>query len=148
MKHRMRPTILVLTLALAATIAWAGPHFQSATAIRDGSNLVVSFREAGLGNTDVTIQASATVTQQQACFNNGGKNPAAENKRSFTSTESANGTFSPKNGVVSGSISLQPPATGFTCPPGQWLLTLSVTYTNVRVADVTNGVSTSVPGTY
>ena len=144
----VRIGLAVASLSLVTSPLWAAAHFQSASASKSGSNLTVSFRESGLGNGDVNIQASATVTQQQACINGGDKNPSAANKRSFTSTNSSNGTFTAKNGSVSGSLTLSPPSTGFSCPGGMRLVTLSVTYSDVRVTDTTNGVSTSISGTF
>jgi len=144
----VRTVSFAVASIIAASSAFAAPHFLSASASKSGTTLTVSFREAGLGNADVNISASATVEQQQACINGGDKNPAAANKSSFTSTANASGTFTPKNGSVSGSLTLSAPSTGFSCPGGQRLVTLSVTYTNVRITDTTNGVSASVSGTF
>ena len=135
----------VAVLAVLAGAVAAAPHFLSASASPSGDNLVVSFREAGLGNTDITVQATADATAVYACINGGGKNPSAANKRTINTAVSASGVFSPKNGSVRGTLTLTNPGPGdFTCVPGQRLTLVSITYSNVRVTDVTNNVSVAV----
>src|SRR5215216_464850 len=84
---------LVVT-AVAATAAWAGsPHFVdgTVTATRSGDNLIVSGKEAGLGD---EAQIHVVVTASAACINPGGHHPQAANKESF----SAEGDFPVQNG--------------------------------------------------
>lgn len=146
----------VTTAVLAATIALsagpalaANPHFQYASAVRSGDNLVVSFKEAGLGNTAVQVTASATATATYACINGGNKNPSAANKRSFSSTVSRSGYFTPRNGQITGSLTVTPPpAPANFCPSGQTMTRTSLTYTNVMVTDATSRKSIAVAGTF
>src|ERR1043166_3491197 len=140
----------VLAVLGLASIALAAAHFLSASATRQGDNLVVTFREAGLGNNqNIPVQTSASSTAVYYCFNNAGKNPAAANKRSIQSLVSDSGSFtSDKNGSLSGTLTLSPPEPGFSCPAGQSMVLQSVTYTSVIVKDMTNNVSTTIAGTF
>jgi hypothetical protein len=137
---------LVATLALGATAAFAdSPHFIRASgAINNDGSLTVSWKEAGLGNNqniDYALTADATATY--VCINGGGKHPQASNKETVSGPVSATGTFnSGKNGQITASLTVQPPGPGdFSCPPGQMLELASVTYTNVTLTDMTNGIS-------
>lgn len=101
----MRRTLATLALAallvLLAVPAWAtSPHFVGTpTATRDGDQLTVQFKVAGLGNNqavDYTLVATAQ------CWNRGGNQPQAENKGAVL----ASGTLtSDKNGNVVASAS-------------------------------------------
>ena len=139
----------LLAVGLFAQAAFAAsPHFLKASAARSGNNLVVSFKEAGLGNANVTIEASATATRTDQCVNKGGQVPSDPKKTTTSSAVKASGVFTPKNGSVTGSLTITPPATTLSCPGGQRATLVSLSYTNVAVADVTNSVSKSIPGTF
>jgi hypothetical protein len=126
-----------------------GAHFQSADATLSGSDLIVSFREVGLGEGDVTVTATADATAAYACQNNGGQFPNAANKQSVTGPVSTTGVFPvSKNGHIEGSLTLSPPASTLDCPGGQTAVLTSVTYSNVTLTDETNQVTTTIPGTY
>jgi hypothetical protein len=154
MKKFLIPVAVFATLALGATPAFAGsPHFikNATTASLDGANLTVTFKEAGLpsGSTEtVTLSASETVTYE--CVNGGGKNPSASNKRTIQTTGSTSGEFTAdKNGNIVGSLTLSPASAssvGFTCPPGQTVTFVSVTYSNITLTDTTSGATTSFGG--
>ena len=153
--HARRQGATLLAAAAAAVAFSAGPaladapKFKSASAATSGSNLVISFREIGLGNEDVTLVASALATSEFGCVNNGGRRPQAENKTSITDTPTSTGTFTPKNGVISGTLTLAAPGPGsFTCPPGQTLTFFGVTFTDVSITDTTNNVTAAIPGTF
>ena len=146
----------VVLAAGAATAAPKGnPHFikNATSAAISGSTLTVTFKEAGLPSGSVeTVVIEATVTTVYACVNNGGKNPTASNKRSFTTTETESGQFTAdRNGNIVGSLSLTPPSAsevGFSCPPGQTVTLISVRYTDVSITDLTSGATLSLPGTF
>ena len=143
-------TLLLMAVAIPAAFA-DSPHFISASAKLSGINLIVSFKEAGLGtNQLITYVASADATAVYVCVNNGGANPSAKNKTTVSGPVSATGTFSSgKNGNVVASLTLNPPSAGsFSCPSGQDLEVASVSYTNVAITDTTNGVTESIPGTF
>jgi hypothetical protein len=144
--------MLMLVLSVSAAFA-ASPHFISASASFQGTgpNLNVSFKESGLGNNAlITYVASADGTAVYACINGGGNHPKASNKETVNGPVSATGTFSSgKNGTISQTLTLSPPSAGdFTCPSGQKLVLAFVSYTNVSIADTTNGVTESIPGTF
>src|SRR5215467_9995076 len=101
----------LLALVLSVSVAFAdSPHFIKASANLSGANLVVSFKEAGLGNNQlITYVASADGTATYVCVNNGGGNPSATNKTAVAGPVSATGTFnSGKNGTISQSLTLSP----------------------------------------
>ena len=150
--------ILALPMMLAAAV-WAAspaladsPHFISASATASGTNLIVSWKEAGLGtNTLTSYTTTADATATFVCVNGGNKNPSAANKTTVNGPVSASGTFpSGKNGNVTASLTLTPPGPGtFSCPSGQKLETAQVTYTNVTLTDTTNHIQAPLnPGPY
>lgn len=134
---------------LANTPPKPGAHFQSATAVLVGANLVVSFREVGLGEGNVTETASASATAEYACQNKGGQFPDDPRKQSVSGPVSATGIFPvSKNGHIEGSLTLTPPASTLECPRGQRVVLANVSYTNVSITDVTNQVTMAIPGTF
>jgi hypothetical protein len=148
-----RVTLIIMTLlifGLAAQAALAvSPHFIRASAARSGNNLVVTWKEAGLGdNLNIDYTASATATRVDSCVNNGGQIPSDPKKTTTVAQVSAEGTFSVKNGSVNGSLTLSPPATTLSCPPGQRATLISLSYTNVSITDETNGITEPIPGTF
>jgi hypothetical protein len=154
---RSRRAILVVLAAffalnLGTQAAFAdSPHFVRASAALSGTQLKVSFKEAGLGdNQQITYVASADSTVTYVCVNRGGSNPSASNKTTISGPVSATGTFSSgKNGTISQTLTLNPPGPGtFSCPNGQSLQIAQVSYTNVVITDTTNNVSESISGTF
>jgi len=145
--------LMLLGMVMTAPAALAiSPHFINASANLSGTNLVVSFKEAGLGtNQLINYTASANATATYVCVNRGGSNPSASNKTSVSGPVSASGTFSSgKNGNVTASLTVSPPAppSTFSCPKGQSQEIAEVTYTNVAITDTTNGVTEAIPGTF
>ena len=145
---------LVMSLALLAMMATAAfaqnEHFIRASgSLNNNGSLTVSFKEAGLGtnqNIDYALTADATATY--VCVNRGGANPSAQNKTTVAGPVIATGTFnSGKNGQVTASLTVSPPPSDISCPPGQSLELASVTYTNVVLTDTTNNVSIAL-GTF
>ena len=140
--------LLAIGLFSQAALA-ASPHFVKASAARQGSSLVVSFKEAGLGEgTTVTIQASASFTRTDSCVNKGGKVPSDPKKTVTQGTTSESGEFTAdKNGNVVGSLTLTT-STTLQCPSGQRATLQSLSFTNVSVTDLDNNVSRSISGTF
>ncbi|KFY12494.1 hypothetical protein V491_06775 [Pseudogymnoascus sp. VKM F-3775] len=137
-------------LALFGTAVLAGPHFQSEPTrkIDDSGALVVTFDEAGLGNTVPSIDytLSADVSALFGCFNKGGNHPQASNKETVSTTITTLDTFPVKNGRVRDSISSGPPSSGtFSCPRGQTLRLAEVSYTEIVLTDTTNDITAPVP---
>ncbi|MEU8147370.1 hypothetical protein [Nonomuraea sp. NPDC048901] len=144
-------TPLALLVAAALPAQAVSPHFVSAAAQLGGTNLIVSFKEAGLGtNESIDYAARASAAATYVCVNRGGRNPSAQNKQVNSGEVTATGTFSSgRNGQVTASLAILPPSPeGFSCPPGQSLEIAQVTYKEVEIADDTNGVTASIPGTF
>lgn len=138
---------LVVMLAMAAAATAQNEHFIRASgSLNNNGSLTVSFKEAGLGTNqliDYALTADATATY--VCVNRGGANPSAQNKTTVSGPVIATGTFSSgKNGQVTASLTVSPPASDITCPPGQSLELASVSYTNVVLTDTTNDVSIAI----
>jgi hypothetical protein len=147
MKRQILSVLVGIALigVLAAPGAWAdNPHFINATvSIQDNGNLLCSFKEAGLGTGPVNIQCAAeNADALYFCINKGGNHPAAQNKETVSSPVGGIQLFTPSgSGQITGSISVAPPGPGsFTCPGGQSLFLVEVTYTNVTLSDITSGV--------
>jgi hypothetical protein len=146
--------VMLLAAALAMVLAYAVPafaqneHFIRASGnLNNNGSLTVSFKEAGLGTNQLinyTLTANATATY--VCVNRGGANPSAQNKTTVAGPVSASGAFnSGKNGQVTASLTVNPPPSDISCPPGQSLELASVSYTDIVLTDTTNGISISVP---
>jgi hypothetical protein len=141
--------------ALAPSAVAGNAHFiKSATsASLNGANLVCSFKEAGLESGSVeTITCSATASTTYECVNGGNKNPSASNKTTTVSQASGTAQFTAdKNGNIVGQVTASPPSAsdlGFSCPSGQTVTFVGVTYTGVQLTDATSGASTAIPGTF
>ena len=141
--------------ATGASAASGNPHFikNATSASLSGSNLVCGFKEAGLASGAVeTVSCNATEAVTYECVNGGGKNPSASNKHTSVTTVSKSGTFTAdKNGNIVGSLTLSPASAssvGFSCPPGQTVTFVGVTYSNISITDQTSGASIAVPGSF
>jgi hypothetical protein len=134
-----------------------GAHFSDLGASidltgTDAGNLLVSFRESGLGNspthtcpTDptkqcISVSVTAQATAEYACLNGGGNHPKAANKETVNGPVGGTGDFPVgHNGSASGTISVAPPGPGsFSCPPGQTFVLASVTYGTILISDDSN----------
>jgi hypothetical protein len=123
--------LALATAAVAVPVAWAGsPHFVSntVTATRTDNSLIVSGKEAGLGD---EAQVHIVVTATAVCINGGGNHPKAVNKESV----SAEGTFPVQNGKANFSLTLTATFSPPCSPP------MTVEFRNVTVTDTTNGIS-------
>jgi hypothetical protein len=150
MNRRIAVVALVfVAFALIAQQALAqNEHFVRASgSLNNNGSLTVNFKEAGLGtNQNITYTLTADATATYVCVNRGGANPSAQNKTTVAGPVSASGTFSSgKNGQVTDSLTVNPPPSDITCPPGQSLELASVSYTNIVLTDNTNNVSIAVP---
>lgn len=151
MRFPLRLSLAATTLAVASIVSAApalaaAPKFHAAdSSVNNAGALVVSFDERGLGNLNIDYTLTADASAVYACINGGSKHPQAANKETVNAEVSAGGSFEPKNGRVVASLSAGPPSAGdFSCPPGQRLVLAAVSYTNIVLTDVTNGVSTDV----
>jgi hypothetical protein len=139
----------------SAQAANGNAHFikNATSGSLSGSTLNVAFKETGLASGSVeTLTTSGTAATTYECVNGGGQNPSASNKHTFVTTESVSGTFTAdQNGNINGMESLTPPSAaslGFTCPPGQTVTFVGVSYSNVSITDSTSGATIALPGTF
>ena len=134
-------TCIVLVFGVSVAFA-ASAHFLSCSASQQGNNLVGSFKIAGLGNETTCVTVSATATVTYGCFNKGGNHPEAANKETSSSPVTQSACFTPHNGSISGSVTVTPPGPGnFSCPSGQELRLISVTYSDVHFVDTTHNIT-------
>ena len=123
MRHFRKLAIGLITVAsFMATTAWAqsgGAHFQKASvsaAIQSNGNLIVSWQEAGVGNLQVSYTLAAGdatanppingVNAIYVCRTKSGGIPDANNKHTVNTAATSNGSFEPKNGKITGSLTL------------------------------------------
>lgn len=133
-----RPTMEKLDDRIVPTIG-TGAHFLYATSSIDaGGALVINFKEAGLGNIDesVPIHVSGTASAAYQWYNHGGNKPMGQ---PFSASEVIDVTqsFPVRNGEVTGTIVIQPPAAPddfYTHPhANNWLAAFTVGYTDVAL---------------
>ena len=152
----MKKWIITLAALGAAGIVWAdSPHFinsQTKAVIVQNGDLVVSWKEAGLGdNVSIDYEASANASATCTCVSHSGRCPNAANKVTVGGPVSATGTFtSGKNGSINGQLEVSPPPCPPSDPPtcgnGQKLVLSAVTYTDIALTDLTNGIdATGLP---
>lgn len=115
-----------------------GAHFLYATStITATGALVIDFKEAGLGNvSEVPISVTGNVSATFNWYNKGGNRPMGT---PFNVSQSLNvtQTFPVRNGQVTGTITIQPPA-----PPAEfleqphaanWTPAFTISYTNIAL---------------
>ena len=154
MKRLSILTLAMIALAsfMAITVWAASPHFlrTSASGVNSDGTVNVCFKIAGLGdNQTLDITASAHADATYACRNRGEQCPNAANKVNVQTDVSATGTFtSGKNGSITACLTVDPPDTTLTCPGGQKLVLVSVSYTNLSVSAPGAGTAAVPPGTF
>ncbi len=137
----MRRIILALVLALTTAAvsvlpALAGnPHFVTVSATRSGNTLIITGKEAGLGDEQ---QVSIEVNASASCINPGDNHPKAANKESVSAT----GTFPVQNGKAEFTLYLTATFQPECAPP------MTVVFSSVLVGDLTNSLSVSLTGTF
>jgi hypothetical protein len=145
-------TMIALVGFMATTVRAQSPHFLrcSASGVNSDGSLNVCFKIAGLGdNQTLAVTASAHADAVYACLNRGQQCPDAANKVNVQADVSATGTFtSGKNGQITACLTVDPPPTDLTCPNGQRLVLVSVSYTNVSVSAPGAGSCETSPGTF
>jgi hypothetical protein len=136
--RRLMPIALAVLAAgvVGSSVAWAGnPHFVTVSAARTDNSLIVSGKEAGLGDEE---QVHIVVNATAECINKGNHHPKAENKESVSSE----GTFPVQNGKANFSLTLTAAFQPECSPP------MTVVFTNVTVADTTNNLFVTLTGTF
>ena len=144
---QIKRTVCLLGVALVATVAIArSPQFLRAPSASLGSpKVIIKWTEVGLGIVDtVNYTASATAAARFQCVNRGSNCPAASNKEDVLSDVSVGGTFAvDKNGRISEALIIPAPPATLVCPGNQVVGVVSVVFTDIRLTDVTNGVSSA-----
>jgi hypothetical protein len=144
--------VLGALVATATVVVAASPHFLrcSASGVNTDGTVNACFKIAGLGDSQsLTVTASATADAVYGCLNHGQQCPNAANKVNVQADVSASGDFtSGKNGQITGCLTIDPPPTTLTCPNGQDLVLVSVTYTDVKVTAPEAGECDTSPATF
>jgi hypothetical protein len=139
----MNRKLALLALATVSAVAVAGSaHFvRGPNATLTNPGIAVTWKAAGLGNdTLIEYRADAVGFARYQCVNNGNKCPAASNKQSVSGNVSTFGAFSSgKNGTITGSLTLDPPASTLSCPGGQHRELTAASFTTIRLSDLTDG---------
>jgi hypothetical protein len=123
-------------LAFGATTASAAANFKSQSfSVNNQGQLVCTFDVSGLGNVSETPgSCTATSSADYQCINNGGKNPAAGNKRTVGGAVGTEETIPVHNGRAQGDIIVDPAGPGdFGCPGGQTLFLVRACYTDISL---------------
>src|SRR5215213_11849414 len=125
----------VATVAVSAATAAANFHGTPTFTINNSGQLVCSGDVSGLGNVSSTeASCTATSTVDYQCINNGGRNPAAGNKRTVTGDVGTAVTVPVHNGRATANITVNPEGPGsFSCPSGQTLYLVGVCYSDITL---------------
>jgi hypothetical protein len=151
MSGHLRTLLVACAVASMPGVAFAdSPHFvKGPTASIDSTtgDYTVSFKEAGLGNTPITYSLTAsTATFTFRCFTKSNNTPQGAPNSISISNDSTETTLTPRNGQITGSISLLPEQDGASCQGGGLKLCLvGADYTSVVFADVTDGLTFDMP---
>lgn len=145
MSSKLVSRAIAISLAFVAVAASAdSPHFvKGPTASLDGDgNYVVSFKEVGLGNQPITYSLTATeATFTFQCFNPAGNKPqGAPNGQSFSNISTFT-TLDPRNGQITGSITMSPQKGDASCQGNAMKLCLiAVDYKGVQFTEETTPI--------
>src|SRR5260221_13259735 len=136
---------VLAAIAFAPGSAVAGPHFLSATGGIDAKtgDYTASFKEAGLGNTPISYDLSATTQYTFQCFTKSGNNPHGSPNSGGPSNENTQTTLTPRNGQITASLTIDvnfPPTTASCNGGGLKLCLTAASYTNVSLVDTTDQV--------
>jgi hypothetical protein len=97
--------------------------------------LVISFKQSGVGNNNVTYRVDANRTLTWACYNNGQNHPKAQNKTASSSPVAQEVTLQSNNGQIEASITVALPASPLFCPSGQESRLFSAVYSGITFAE-------------
>jgi hypothetical protein len=147
-----RIALALIALLLTSVAVAANPHFldrQTSSLLNSNGSLTVAWFETGLGNNqNINYALTTDALAVYACLNNGGNFPKDPKKFDQQGTIIGTGTFnSGQNGNIQESLTVGPPVppTPNACKGNQELLLLSVSYTNIRLTDLTNAIFTTAP---
>lgn len=139
-----------MVIGTASATSAANPQLRVASAsISNSGNLLISVRVTGLGSTEtVIVEASGYAQAIYGCVNGSGKIPNAANKRTVGEDFDLSAPFTTTtNGSARGTLTIDVPDSpvDFSCPGGQRLRLLSVSYFGVQVSWDVDEYSSSIP---
>lgn len=144
--------LLALVVCFTATaVMGQNPHFvNSSASVQSDGTLLITWKEAGLGNQVITYKATASAEATYGCVIPGQRPPIASKKIPVSAVVSAASAFTAShNGSITGSMILVPPQlSNFSCPPGQVLVLGKVTYTNLDMWDMISHLQEYMGGPY
>ncbi|HEY3366229.1 MAG TPA: hypothetical protein VGK74_14340 [Symbiobacteriaceae bacterium] len=128
-------------------------YFPRTSASCAGNSLEVHFQEIGLDqNQTITVNCFVKATAHWQCYKRDGLRRQTTNKTTIVTEVEASGDFtSGPDGDVSGWLRISPPQPTPDAPEagaGTRLVLLSITYSDVQVADQTNHRFIDIPGTF
>lgn len=142
---KLKKSAALAACGVISALAFAGSaHFvkgPTASITADG-DYMVSFKEAGLGNTPITYALTAEeVIYTFQCFNPAGNKPSGDPNGVKASDVAAFATMTPRNGQITGSVGLSPTSKGASCQGNSMKLCLmAASYSGVQFADTTSPV--------
>jgi len=142
---KLKKTAALAACGVISALAFAGSaHFvkgPTASITSDGV-YVVSFKEAGLGNTPIFYSltaAQANFTFQ--CFNPAGNKPSGDPNGVSVSDLATFATMNPRNGQITGVVAMAPTSNGASCQGNSMKLCLvAASYSGVKFMDETSPV--------
>lgn len=143
----MTATMVIGTASMSSA---ANPQLRVPSAsVSNNGDLLISVRVTGLGSTEtVTVEASGNAQAIYGCVNGSGKVPNAANKRDMSEDFDVSAPFTTTtNGSARGTLTVDVPDSpvDFSCPGGQRLRLLSVSYFNVEVSWDVDEYSSTIP---
>ena len=137
----MKPSVIAGLLLAASTALAASPHFiKGPTAsLYSSGDYVVSFKEAGLGNTPISYSLTATnAVFTYQCYNPANNTPQGDPNGVSSSNLTTFLTLTPRNGQITGSIMLSPEVDGASCQgKAMKLCLIAVSYKGVVFRETT-----------
>jgi hypothetical protein len=128
-------TVTLTASALAAVDLFINFVKFDAKGPNNDGTLTTDFKAAGLGSKEsISLTASADATAVYICVNKSGNFPSDPKKQVLEGPVSTSEQLtSDKNGSLTDSLTLSPPATTLDCPSGQQPVLAFVSYTNVGI---------------
>lgn len=142
---KLKTSAALAACGVISALAFAGSaHFVKGptASISSVGDYIVSFKEAGLGNTPITYSLTAEeVIYTFQCYNPAGNTPVGEPNGVKSSDVSTFTTITPRNGQITGSVTLSPTDEGASCQGNAMKLCMTAaSYSGVQFKDETSPV--------